>query len=80
MKLYESCLDYKRDAEDVLNENVICENWITEFNYLKKIYDPNKDFMEQLSNHNLFRLLCILDLNCDDYIDKCYEIKSNLED
>ena len=48
MKLYESCFDYKRDAEDVLNENIICEDWETEFKNFKKIYDPNKYFMEHL--------------------------------
>jgi hypothetical protein len=77
MKLYEICFDYKREAEDVISEYV-GSSWETELDNFKKIYNPEEDFMKQLSQHNLFYLVCMLDLNDDDYIEKCYEIHSEL--
>jgi hypothetical protein len=76
MKLYETCFDYKLFAEDCYYEG----DWDTELNDFKTGYNPAKDFMEQLSEHNLFLLLCMMDLSNDDYMDKCYEIQSALED
>lgn len=72
-----TCFDYKRQAEDVINE-YIQSNWEMELNDFKRIYNNQEDFMEQLSQHNLFNLLCMLDLTDDDYMEKCYAIQSEL--
>ena len=77
-KLYETCFDYKRAAEDVIDEYV-GENWEVELNNFKNTYNPEADFMIQLSQHNLFLLVCMLDLKDDDYMEKCYEIHSEVE-
>ena len=66
MKLYEKCFDYKLSATDV---------WEIELENFKRSYDRKADFMEQFSKHNLFLLLCMLDLSDDDYMEKCYEIQ-----
>lgn len=82
MKLYETCFDYKRDAMDVIDEygGSYWEScWDVELDNFKKTYNPEVDFMEQLSQHNLFLLVCMQDLNNDDYMEKCYEILSELE-
>ena len=78
MKLYENCFDYKRTAMDVIDIYVE-STWEIELNNFKKNYNPEADFMEQLSQHNLFILVCMLDLNDDDYMEKCYEIYSFIE-
>ena len=78
IKIYNNCFEYKRTAEDVINEYVK-SSWAIELNNFKKIYNPEANFMEQLSKHNLFLLVCMLDLNDDDYMEKCYEIQSQLE-
>jgi hypothetical protein len=78
MKLYESCFDYKIDAENVVDYDG--EDWDTELENFKKGYNPDVDFMEQFSQHNLFLLVCLLDLNCDEYVDKCYDILSEVND
>ena len=67
MKLYEKCFDYKLSAKDI---------WKIELGNFKKSYDCKADFMEQFSKHNLFLLVCMLDLSDDDYMEKCYEIQS----
>ena len=85
MKLYETCFDYKRNADDIINEyNIVnCDvnkyvqdNWNIELNYFKDVYNHEVDFMEQLSKNRLFILVCMLDLNNDDYMEKCFEIQS----
>jgi len=85
MKLYENCFDYKHDADDIINEykiekcdvnKYIQENWNIELNNFKDVYNHELDFMEQLSMHQLFSLVCMLDLSSDDYMEKCYEIQS----
>ena len=73
MKLYESCFDYKLSAVDLEYDG---ESWEIELDKFKNSYDPESDFMEQLSKHNLFLLVCMLDLSNDDYMEKCYEIQS----
>lgn len=88
MKLYETCFDYKRNADDVINEydmvncdinKYVQDNWNIELNYFKDVYNHEVDFMEQLSKNRLFILVCMLDLSDDDYMDKCYEIQSYVE-
>ena len=78
MKLYEKCFDYRLSAEDVVNE-YDGESWTVELENFKEIYDPEADFMEQLSQHNLFLLVCMMDLSDDEYVDKCCEIHSEVE-
>ena len=73
MKLYESCFDYKLSVTDI---EYLGESWEIELDKFKNSYDPELDFMEQLSKHNLFLLVCMLDLSNDDYMEKCYEIQS----
>jgi hypothetical protein len=75
MKLYETCFDYKLDAEDCHCEG----DWDTEFKNFEKCYNPREDFMEQLSKHDLFLLLCMRDLNNDDYMEEIFMIKSEVE-
>jgi len=77
MKTYESCFDYKLDAEDVATM-YDGKDWDTEFISIKQIYDPSLDFMKQLSQHNLFLLVCMLNLNNDDYMEKCCQIESEM--
>jgi hypothetical protein len=76
MKLYESCFDYKLAAEDIVYDG---ESWTVELENFKVVYTPEADFMEQLSQHNLFLLVCMLDLSDDDYVEKIYEIHSDVE-
>ena len=76
-KLYNNCFDYKRNRDDVIIEYVQL-NWEVELNKFKNIYNREADFMEQLSKNNLFILVCMLDLNNNDYMEKCYEIQSEL--
>ena len=71
------CFDYKRSAEDVISEYVQSK-WETELNDFKENYNQQEDFMEQLSRHNLFNLVCMLNLNNDDYMEKCYLIQSEV--
>ena len=75
MKLYESCFDYKLSAEYIEYDG---KDWDTELENFKQIYNPEEDFMEQLSQHNLFLLVCLLDLDSDEYVDKCYEIHAEV--
>jgi len=77
IKTYNNCFEYKRAAEDVINE-YIQSNWDIELDKFKKCYNSEADFMEQLSKHKLFVLVCMLDLSDDDYMEKCYEIQSYL--
>ena len=72
MKLYEKCFDYKLDSEDV----IVDSTWEIELDNFKQIFNPEEDFMEQLSRHKLFLLVC--KLNDDAYVDKCYEIHSEV--
>ena len=74
MKLYETCFEYKLDADDCYYEG----DWDTELNDFKTTYNPDADFMKQLSDHNLFLLVCMMDLNDDEYVDKCYDIQSEV--
>ena len=74
MKLYENCFYYKLAADDVITAYVD-KNWEIELDIFKKSYNSDDDFMEQLSRHKLFHLVCMLD---DDYMEKCYEIQSVL--
>jgi hypothetical protein len=76
MKLYEKCFDYRLSAEDCYYEG----DWDTELSDFKTGYNPDEDFMEQLSQHNLFILLCMLDLTDDEYVDKCCDIQSDVVD
>jgi hypothetical protein len=78
MKLYEKCFDYRLSAEDVVNEYV-GESWTVELENFKAVYNPEDDFMEQLSQHNLFLLVCMMDLSDDEYMDKCCEIQSEVD-
>jgi hypothetical protein len=75
IKIYNNCFEYKREAHDVINE-YIQSNWNTELCNFKNHYNQEADFMEQLSQHKLFVLVCMLGLNDDDYMEKCYEIQS----
>jgi hypothetical protein len=75
IKIYNNCFEYKRAADDVINE-YIQSNWNTELCNFKNHYNREAHFMEQLSKHKLFVLVCMLDLNDDDYMEKCYEIQS----
>ena len=77
IKIYNNCFEYKRRADDVINEYVE-SNWATELDNFSKVYNPEGDFMEQLSEHKLFVLVCMLNLNDDDYMEKCYEIQSRI--
>ena len=72
MKLYEKCFDYKLDSEDV----IVDSTWEFELENFKQIFNTEEDFMEQLSRHKLFLLVC--KLNDDAYVDKCYEIHSEV--
>jgi hypothetical protein len=76
MKLYEKCFDYRLSAEDCYYDG----DWDTELSDFKTGYNPDEDFMEQLSQHNLFILLCMLDLTDDEYVDKCCDIQSDVVD
>ena len=78
MKLYENCYDYRLAAEDVVNE-YDGESWTVELENFKATYNHEADFMEQLSQHNLFLLVCMMDLSDDDYVEKCYEIQSEVD-
>ena len=75
IKIYNNCFEYKRTAEDVINEHIQL-NWNAELDNFKRVYNQKAGFMEQLSEHKLFSLVCMLDLNDDDYMEKCYEIQS----
>jgi hypothetical protein len=76
MKLYESCFDYRHSAKYIKYDG---EAWDTELENFKSVYDPDVDFMDQLSRHNLFLLVCLLDLNSDEYFDKCSDILSEVQ-
>ena len=73
MKLYEQCFDYRLSSDDV---EAIDSTWDDELTSFINDYVQGEDFMEQLSRHNLFILVCMLDLKDDEYIEKCYEIYS----
>jgi hypothetical protein len=77
MKLYESCFDYKLSAEYITYDG---KDWDTELENFKSVYNPDEDFMDQLSRHNLFLLVCLLDLDSDEYFDKCSDILSEVND
>ena len=74
MKVYETCFDYRLTAEDCYYEG----DWDTELSDFKTRYNQEGDFMEQLSKHNLFLMICVLDLTDDEYVDKCCEIESEV--
>ena len=73
MKLYERCFDYRILADEV---EEIDSTWDFELKSFIREYVPGEDFMEQLSRHRLFTLVCMLDLSDDEYMEKCYEIHS----
>jgi hypothetical protein len=77
MKLYESCFDYRHSAKYITYDG---KDWDTELENFKSVYNPDKDFMDQLSRHNLFLLVCLLDLDSDEYFDKCSDILSEVND
>ena len=58
--------DYEVEAID--------STWDDELESFFVDYDPNDDFMEQLSRHSLFILVCMMDLSDDEYVEKCSDI------